>query len=109
VEVNTSGEATKFGVSPSEAAALVGRVGSLPHLNVQGLMTIGPFSSDPEESRKSFRLLKKIFDDINSAEILLQPLQHLSMGMSHDFPAAIAEGATIVRIGTAIFGTRTKP
>jgi pyridoxal phosphate enzyme (YggS family) len=109
VEVNTSAEATKFGVSPAEAAALVGRVGSHPHLNVQGLMTIGPFSSDSEESRKSFRLLKRIFDEINSAEILPQPLQHLSMGMSHDFPAAIAEGATIVRIGTAIFGTRTKP
>jgi len=109
VEVNTSAEATKFGVSPAEAASLVGRVGSHPHLNVQGLMTIGPISSDPEESRKSFRLLKKIFDEVNSAEILPQPLQHLSMGMSHDFPAAIAEGATIVRIGTAIFGTRTKP
>jgi len=108
VEVNTSAEATKFGVSPAGAAALVERVGSHPHIRVQGLMTIGPFSTDPEESRKSFRLLKKVFDQVNSAGILPQPMEHLSMGMSHDFPAAIAEGATIVRIGTAIFGTRTK-
>jgi hypothetical protein len=109
VEVNTSGEATKFGVRPNEAAELIRRIGAHPHLNVQGLMTIGPFSTDLEQSRQSFRLLKSIFDTVNAMGILRQPMVHLSMGMSHDFQAAIAEGSTMVRIGTAIFGSRTKP
>jgi pyridoxal phosphate enzyme (YggS family) len=109
VEVNTSGEATKYGVRPNEAAELIRRIAVHPHLNVQGLMTIGPFSTDLEQSRQSFRLLKNIFDNVNSAGILPQPMTHLSMGMTQDFPVAIAEGSTIVRIGRAIFGSRTKP
>ena len=107
VEVNTSAEATKFGVRPTEAGALIRRIAVCPHLDIQGLMTVGPFSDDPEESRRSFRLLREIFDEVNSAGVLPRTMKHLSMGMSHDFPTAIAEGATIIRIGTAIFGART--
>ncbi|HTX19583.1 MAG TPA: YggS family pyridoxal phosphate-dependent enzyme [Bacteroidota bacterium] len=106
VEVNTSAEATKFGVRPAEAGGLLRRIAGHPHLEIQGLMTVGPFTDDADESRRSFRLLKKIFDEVNSAGILPRAMTHLSMGMSHDFPTAIAEGATIIRIGTAIFGAR---
>jgi len=109
IELNTSGEQTKFGVKPGKAVDLVRQISYLPNLNVQGLMTIGPFTSDPEDSRPSFRLLKTVFEEINSAKLLRQPMRHLSMGMSHDFTVAIEEGSTMVRIGTAIFGTRPKP
>jgi len=109
IEVNTSGEITKFGVTPEKAADLAKNIAAHSHLKVEGLMTVGPFSEDPAGSRRSFRLLRETFDKLNSAKILPEPMVHLSMGMSHDFPAAIAEGATMVRIGTAIFGSRPKP
>jgi PLP dependent protein len=109
IEVNTSGEASKFGVSPGRAVDLVGKISMQQNLRVQGLMTIGPFLPDPGQSRPSFRLLKKVFDEVNAAHILKEPMKNLSMGMTHDFTVAIEEGATMVRIGTAIFGTRPKP
>jgi PLP dependent protein len=104
VEVNTSEEATKFGVKPEQAVEFVQSLAALPNVNVRGLMTIGPFTDAAEESRTSFRLLKNLFDEINRTRRV--PLTELSMGMTHDYPIAIEEGATMIRIGTAIFGAR---
>jgi pyridoxal phosphate enzyme (YggS family) len=109
IEVNTSGESSKFGVAPGKAIDLVRKLSTQPNIRVQGLMTISSYLPDPEESRPSFRLLKTVFDDINSANVLREPMKHLSMGMTHDFTVAIEESSTMVRIGTAIFGSRPKP
>jgi hypothetical protein len=106
IEVNTSEEATKFGVKPSLAMDLIRKVNDRPALRLRGLMTIGPFSEIADESRSAFRLLKKIFDQANSAGFLRDPLSVLSMGMTHDYTIAIEEGSTMVRVGTAIFGSR---
>jgi pyridoxal phosphate enzyme (YggS family) len=104
VEVNTSGEATKFGAAPEGAPELVRGLGRLPHLRVTGLMTIGPFLPDPEQSRPAFRLLRSLRDRLAGSG---HALPHLSMGMTNDLEVAVEEGATIVRVGTAIFGSRT--
>ncbi len=109
IEVNTSGERSKFGVMPGKAIDLVRKLSTQTNLRMQGLMTISSYLPDSEESRPSFRLLKRVFDDINAANVLREPMNHLSMGMTHDFTVAIEEGSTMVRIGTAIFGTRPKP
>lgn len=106
IEVNTSGESSKFGVKPEEANDLARRVSGFSGIRLRGLMTIGPFSDEMEQSRVAFRKLKKVFDEVNGAGFLKQKMEHLSMGMSHDFVAAIEEGSTMVRIGTAIFGSR---
>ncbi len=107
VEVNTSEEATKFGVKPAKALELLRFVNQFPNINLKGLMTIGPFTDDKNASRESFRLLKTIFDEGNSVLSLKRPMVDLSMGMTHDYEIAIAEGSTMIRIGTAIFGSRT--
>jgi pyridoxal phosphate enzyme, YggS family len=109
IELNASGEKSKFGVQPDKAVDLVRKISRFPNIKVQGLMTIGPFLPDPVQSRPSFQLLKAAFTEINSAHILREPMKHLSMGMTHDFSVAIEEGSTMVRIGTAIFGSRPKP
>lgn len=103
IEVNTSGETTKFGVQPGETAGLVRSLNVLPGLNIRGFMTIGPFLPDPEASRPAFRLLRELRDSIRTDAL---PLAVLSMGMSNDFEVAIEEGATMIRIGTMLFGTR---
>jgi pyridoxal phosphate enzyme (YggS family) len=108
VEVNTSGEASKFGVKPEQTSELIQKISLHPNLRIKGLMTIGPFLPDPGQSRPAFRMLKRVFDEVNSAGIVQNPLVHLSMGMTHDFTVAIEEGSTMVRIGTAIFGSRKK-
>ena len=105
VEVNTSGESTKYGVRPEEAPELIDQLTELPSLNVRGLMTIGPFSENPEDSRGAFRMLRDIRDRMEGRGVAVPDL---SMGMTNDFAVAIEEGATIVRIGTAIFGKRNK-
>lgn len=107
IEVNTSEEATKFGVRPEQAIDLIKAVSRFDHINLKGLMTIGPFTENREESRTSFRLLRSIFDQVNSKGLTKHPLKILSMGMTHDYTIAIEEGSTMVRIGTAIFGSRT--
>ena len=106
IEVNTSGEASKHGVSPDAVPDLVVELLKLDHLQLMGLMTIGPGLAidDPEASRPSFRTLKALAQDCRRRFGV--PLPHLSMGMSSDFEVGIEEGATIVRIGTAIFGPR---
>ncbi len=106
IEVNTSGESSKFGVKPEEADGLARQVSGFSGIRLRGLMTIGPFSDEMEQSRMAFRKLKAVFDEVNDAGFLKQKMEHLSMGMSHDFVAAIEEGSTMVRIGTAIFGSR---
>ncbi len=107
VEVNTSEEATKFGVKPINAIELLKNIGQFQNINLKGLMTIGPFTKDKKASRESFRLLKSIFDEANRTILATKPMIELSMGMTHDYEVAIAEGSTMVRIGTAIFGSRT--
>ncbi len=106
VEVNTSEEATKFGVKPARAIELLKNVSQFRNINLKGLMTIGPFTEDKNASRESFRLLKSIFNEANNTILTKKPMDELSMGMTHDYKIAIAEGSTMVRIGTAIFGTR---
>lgn len=107
-EVNTSAEATKYGVKPEEALALLKRISLFPNIRLNGLMTIGPFTDAAEESRTAFRTLRELFEEANRQGIGTRPMEILSMGMTHDYPVAVAEGSTMVRIGTAIFGTRTK-
>ncbi len=104
IQVNTSGEETKSGVDPEEVFDLCSNIIGLDNIEVLGLMTIGPFTDDEQSIRKSFKILKNLLDDINSK--LGFNLQELSMGMSSDYPIAIEEGATMVRVGSAIFGQR---
>lgn len=103
IEVNTSGEKTKFGIEPDSVFETVNEIIQMPGLNLKGLMTIGKFSEDPEESRQEFRMLREIKNSIEQKGI---ELKHLSMGMTNDFEVAIEEGATIIRLGTIIFGSR---
>jgi len=107
IEVNTTGESSKFGLRPEDTVGFVKTLDGLENLVVSGLMTIGPFLPDPEGSRPMFRELRKLRDRIAQLEQGNVEMAHLSMGMTGDFEVAIEEGATIVRIGTAIFGSRT--
>jgi pyridoxal phosphate enzyme (YggS family) len=109
VEVNTTGEGSKFGVLPDAAGALVRALHPFPNLRIAGLMTIGPFLPDPEGSRPMYRVLRELRDSIAAVPQDNVMMRHLSMGMTGDFEVAIEEGATIVRIGTAIFGRRVRP
>jgi pyridoxal phosphate enzyme (YggS family) len=106
LEVHTTMEPTKYGVRPEQTLDLVKQISTLPWVSVQGLMTMGPFSDDPNDSRPSFRQLAELRHQIEREGIPGISMRHLSMGMTHDFEVAIEEGATIVRIGTAIFGER---
>ena len=109
IEVNTTGEGSKFGVRPDGAEPLVRSMQPFPNLRIAGLMTIGPFLPDPEGSRPMFRLLRELRDSIAAVPRDNVTMRHLSMGMTGDFEVAIEEGATIIRIGTAIFGHRVRP
>lgn len=106
VEVNSGREPQKAGVLPEEAEALVRELAALPRLRVLGVMTMGPFAGDPEDSRPSFKETRRVFDALRQAAISGVEIRHLSMGMSHSWRVAVEEGATLVRIGTAIFGPR---
>lgn len=106
LEVN-SGEATKFGFKPDAVLEQLEALNALPRLEINGLMTIAPWAPEPERARPVFRALHELKH--RCEQRLGAPLPHLSMGMSGDFEVAIEEGATIVRIGTALFGTRPKP
>jgi pyridoxal phosphate enzyme (YggS family) len=109
IQVNTSFEESKFGVSPGGAIELVKRVAQLETLKIKGLMTIGLLSAEAEKVRKCFRLLKDIQQQVIALKIPGVEMQELSMGMSGDLETAIEEGATMVRVGTAIFGQRPTP
>ncbi len=106
VEVNTSGEASKFGMTPVATLELVKKISFLPAIHIMGLMTIGAFLPDPEQIRPCFKLLRELKDEIQLMDLENVAMKYLSMGMTNDFEVAIEEGATIVRIGTAIFGER---
>jgi len=106
LQVNVSGEASKSGVAPDEAETLAHDIAALPNLHLRGLMTVPAPSDDIAEQRAAFAQLRVLFERLKRDGLQLDTL---SMGMSHDFPAAIAEGATLVRIGSAIFGARTYP
>jgi pyridoxal phosphate enzyme (YggS family) len=106
LEVNAVGEASKFGCRPDQLLADVSHINALPRLEIHGLMTVPPWSLDPEKVRPVFRQMRELKE--RCEQILGAPLPHLSMGMTGDFEVAIEEGATMVRIGTALFGTRPK-
>jgi len=101
LEVNTSGEASKFGLPPAEVERVASAVRDLPHIDLAGLMTVGPLAEGPELVRPAFRTLRDLRDELG--------LRELSMGMSGDFEVAIEEGSTMVRVGRAIFGARSYP
>lgn len=109
IQVNTSGEESKFGVHPEEAVELTRKVAEFTTLKIKGLMTIGLFSAETEKVRKCFKLLKDLQQEIISQNIPNVEVKELSMGMSGDLETAIEEGATIVRVGTAVFGARVYP
>jgi pyridoxal phosphate enzyme (YggS family) len=111
LELNLGGEESKSGVAPvsQEFGALLESAARLEHLEFRGLMTIPPFTEDPEGARPFFRRLREIRDNVARRNLAGIRLDTLSMGMSHDFEVAIEEGSTCVRLGTAIFGERPKP
>jgi len=104
IQVNTSGEATKSGVAPEELDRMLESVVAVAGIRVQGLMTIGSFNPDPEAGRAEFRLLRDLARRLETRQRI--EMTWLSMGMSHDFEVAIEEGASLVRVGTGIFGPR---
>jgi hypothetical protein len=107
LEVNVSGEETKHGFTPEELRAQFPTLSKLPHLRIRGLMTMAPYNENPEEARPVFRALRELRDELQST--YQHPLPELSMGMSGDFEPAIEEGATLVRVGSSIFGARPRP
>jgi len=107
IEVNSGREPAKSGVFPEQAEALLRAVAPLEHLRVEGLMTMAPFSPDPEAARPYFREMRRLFDRLARLQTPNAAFRHLSMGMSHTWRIAVEEGATIVRIGTGLFGERT--
>jgi pyridoxal phosphate enzyme (YggS family) len=104
LEVNLAGEASKFGYTPDRLLAEFRELNELPRIEIRGLMTVPPWTAEAEKVRPHFRRLRELKGQCE--QIVSAPLQHLSMGMSGDFEIAIGEGATIVRIGTALFGER---
>ena len=106
IEVNVAEEESKFGVKVEETEELIRQISGLPGIRVQGLMTIAPFVEDPEENRTVFSKLKKLYVDIKEKNIDNVSMNVLSMGMTNDYEVAIEEGATMVRVGTGIFGER---
>ena len=106
VEVNLSGETSKFGIDPEDVMELIQHVASLKHISIEGLMTMPPYFDDPERARPYFVGLRELGDRVRREKIEGLRMDELSMGMSGDFEAAIEEGATMIRVGTAIFGER---
>jgi len=107
LEVNVAGEASKFGYSPTALLEELPELASLGRLELQGLMAMAPWTSDPEKARPAFRSLTELKAECDAC--LGAPMRHLSMGMSSDFEVAIEEGSTLVRVGTALFGERPRP
>ena len=108
-EVNIADEATKHGIGREEAVELVRAMGEMPHLSVEGLMCIAPPVEDPEENRPYFAAMRELLNEINAMGLPGGRRHELSMGMSGDYAVAAEEGATFVRVGTALFGARKYP
>lgn len=106
IEINVAGEESKFGISPAQAENLIREIAVLPGIRVTGLMTIAPYTDDPETNRPYFRQLRELSVDIAQKSIDNVSMSVLSMGMTGDFEVAIEEGATHIRVGTGIFGER---
>jgi len=106
IQVNTSGEESKFGLEPEATIGAIEEVSILPNLKIKGLMTIGAFLPNPEDVRPCFKLLNDLKDRVNERGITSVEIGTLSMGMTNDYEIAIEEGSTMVRVGTAIFGER---
>jgi len=106
VEVNVAEESTKYGTFTDEVTELVEAIAKLPHVHIQGLMTIAPYTDDPETNRDYFRKLRQLSVDIKRKNIDNVSMSQLSMGMTGDYEVAIEEGATLIRVGTGIFGER---
>lgn len=109
IEVNMAEEESKFGVKPEDAENLLRQIAPMPHIRVRGLMTVAPFVENPEENREYFRRMRELLVDMNGKKIDNIRMDVLSMGMTGDYEVAIEEGATIVRVGTGIFGERQYP
>ncbi len=109
IEVNMADEESKFGVKPEEVENLLRQLSQLEHISVKGLMTVAPFVEEPEENRVYFRKMRELLVDMNAKKIDNITMDQLSMGMTGDYEVAIEEGATIVRVGTGIFGERFYP
>jgi pyridoxal phosphate enzyme (YggS family) len=107
IEVNIAGESSKFGYAPEKVLSELSEINALPKIEVHGLMTVAPYAQEPEKVRPVFRRLREL--KIECEQILGAPLPHLSMGMSGDFEVAVEEGATIIRLGSAILGPRSAP
>ena len=107
LQVDLGREETKFGIPRADVLDLARRVSELPRLRIRGLMTMPPYSEDPEQARPYFRSLRELAESISRQKLLNVSMEVLSMGMSHDFEVAIEEGSTMVRVGTAIFGSRS--
>ena len=105
IEINSSGEESKYGVNPDQVFKLVDEILEYKMINIKGLMTVGPLTTDGKEIRKAFSLTRKKFDEMKDRYKELD-ITYLSMGMSGDYPIAIEEGSNMVRVGTAIFGPR---
>jgi PLP dependent protein len=108
VEVNLGGETSKSGVAVDRLAALLEAVATLKHVKVVGLMAVPPFSADAEKARPYFKDLRELRETVKTVNAINVDLKELSMGMSQDFEVAIEEGATLVRVGTALFGPRER-
>ena len=106
IEVNVAKEESKFGLMPEETEEVIREIAKFPNIKVRGLMTIAPFVENPEENRIHFQNLRKLLVDINAKNIDNISMNELSMGMTGDYEVAIEEGATYVRVGTGIFGSR---
>jgi len=106
IEVNSASETQKSGVCPADAVDLVREASTLPGLRIEGLMTMGPFSTDPEDLRPAFRRTKALSDEIRGLALPNVEMMTLSMGMSDSYTVAIEEGSTMIRVGTALFGPR---
>lgn len=106
IEVNIAEESSKFGIQKEETIALVRKISELKHVRIKGLMTVAPYTSNPEDNRRYFRSIKELSVDINKENIDNVSMSILSMGMTGDYMVAIEEGATMVRVGTGIFGER---
>ncbi len=106
LEVNTSGEESKFGLPPDGASGACARIAAFPNLNIRGLMTVGPLVDDAAAVGAAFARLRRLKEEIETARIANVSMEHLSMGMSDDFEIAIAGGSTMIRVGRVLFGER---
>jgi PLP dependent protein len=106
LEVNTAGEPSKYGLASAKTIGEAERIAGLPNLSVEGLMTVGPLTGNEEKQRAAFALLRELFKEIGERKTFGPLFRHLSMGMSADYPIAVEEGATMVRLGAALFGPR---